>query len=203
MWRRRRHRERAGPGRPLSDQHTNVSAMTLLSCFIDLFLKLLHPHLCFTRVFRLTSSVAEHRRSVRPSRRTQGSRNPLRALAAREDVRQDFMAERASTAPEERIQTENSECQKLQVKCCFFFFFFSFCSFSAESKNSDSHRVQSEDSVTSHPAFSSLMLIHIKGQWRFRVIQFFLSSGVGINCSLRGQEGEPSRCVWWSRALAL
>lgn len=55
----------------------------------------------------LTSAVAEHRRSVRPSRRTQGSRNPLRALAAREDVRQDFMG--LNTAAEERIQTEKSE----------------------------------------------------------------------------------------------
>uniref|UniRef100_A0A8C2BT81 Supervillin c n=1 Tax=Cyprinus carpio TaxID=7962 RepID=A0A8C2BT81_CYPCA len=42
-------------------------------------------------VFSLSSAVAEHRRSVRPSRRTQGSRNPLRALAAREDIQQDFM----------------------------------------------------------------------------------------------------------------
>lgn len=60
---------------------------------------------------RLTSAVAEHRRSVRPSRRTQGSRNPLRALAAREDVRQDYMGERVNATSEERIQAENSECQ--------------------------------------------------------------------------------------------
>lgn len=40
---------------------------------------------------RLSSAVTEHRRSVRPSRRTQGSRNPLRALAARNDIMQDFM----------------------------------------------------------------------------------------------------------------
>ncbi|CAG07251.1 unnamed protein product, partial [Tetraodon nigroviridis] len=53
---------------------------------------------------RLTSAVAEHRRSVRPSRRTQGSRNPLRALAAREDITQDYMG----AASEERIQAQKS-----------------------------------------------------------------------------------------------
>lgn len=58
---------------------------------------------------RLTSAVAEHRRSVRPSRRTQGSRNPLRALAAREDIRQDYMGERVNAASEEMIQSEKSQ----------------------------------------------------------------------------------------------
>lgn len=60
---------------------------------------------------RLTSAVAEHRRSVRPSRRTQGSRNPLRALAAREDIRQDLMGDRGNAALEEesRLQAEKSK----------------------------------------------------------------------------------------------
>ncbi len=53
-------------------------------------------------VFSLSSAVAEHRRSVRPSRRTKGSRNPLRALAAREDIQQDFMQS------EENSEMENN-----------------------------------------------------------------------------------------------
>ncbi|CAB1341639.1 unnamed protein product [Coregonus sp. 'balchen'] len=52
--------------------------------------------LCQTNTPMLTSEVAQHRRSVRPYRRTQGSRNPLRALAARDDIRQNYMGERAS-----------------------------------------------------------------------------------------------------------
>lgn len=56
-------------------------------------------------VFSLSSAVAEHRRSVRPSRRTQGSRNPLRALAAREDIQQDFMQH------EDNSQMENNSGQ--------------------------------------------------------------------------------------------
>ena len=73
-------------------------------------------------LYRLTSAVAEHRRSVRPSRRTQGSRNPLRALAAREDVSQDYMGERVSAAAEERIQAEKSEITFPSVSLFVIFF---------------------------------------------------------------------------------
>ncbi|XP_041029402.1 supervillin-like isoform X4 [Carcharodon carcharias] len=57
---------------------------------------------------KLTSEVAEHRRAVRPLRRTQCSRNPLRALAAREDIRQEYTEQRLNVATVEvrRIRTE-------------------------------------------------------------------------------------------------
>lgn len=60
---------------------------------------------------RLTTSVAEHKRSVRPSRNTKGSRNPLRALAARDDLRQAYTEQRLNIASLEakRIQVERSE----------------------------------------------------------------------------------------------
>ncbi|XP_044038197.1 supervillin isoform X2 [Siniperca chuatsi] len=112
--------------------------------------------LCQTNTPMLTSAVAEHRRSVRPSRRTQGSRNPLRALAAREDIRQDYMGERVNTATEERIQAEKK---------------------SKNSSVADSHLtrsgnfISSSDAATtkSYPPFSSLMLIHIKGRRHVQV----------------------------------
>ncbi len=62
-------------------------------------------------VFRLTSAVAEHKRAVRPARRNQGSRNPLRALAARNDIRQVYTEQRLNVASLEtkRIQVERSK----------------------------------------------------------------------------------------------
>uniref|UniRef100_A0A8C3BQG1 Supervillin n=1 Tax=Cairina moschata TaxID=8855 RepID=A0A8C3BQG1_CAIMO len=39
---------------------------------------------------KLISSVAEHKRAVRPMRRVQSSRNPLKMLAAREDILHDY-----------------------------------------------------------------------------------------------------------------
>lgn len=114
-------------------------------------------------LFRLTSAVAEHRRSVRPSRRTQGSRNPLRALAARDDITQDYMG----AASEERIQAQKSESNTVgeertlglavgvhrRCQCRYLF---------PESKNS--HPATSDEPVSSSfPPFGSLMLIHLKG----------------------------------------
>ncbi|XP_038634965.1 supervillin-like isoform X3 [Scyliorhinus canicula] len=57
---------------------------------------------------KLTSEVAEHKRAVRPLRKTQCSRNPLRALAAREDIRQEYTEQRLNVATVEvrRIRAE-------------------------------------------------------------------------------------------------
>lgn len=60
-------------------------------------------------MYRLSSAVTEHRRLVRPSRRTQGSRNPLRALAARNDIMQDFM--QAQNDPV-AMETNNGESRQ-------------------------------------------------------------------------------------------
>lgn len=74
-----------------------------------LFLKV--TTVLFTCIFRLTSAVAEHKRAVRPARRNQGSRNPLRALAARNDLRQVYTEQRLNVASLEtkRIQVERSK----------------------------------------------------------------------------------------------
>lgn len=83
---------------------TNIGYLVEKSEFLLLVVFDHHAFMC-----RLSSAVAEHRRAVRPSRRTQGSRNPLRALAARDDIRQDYMGERDNNAAEERGQAEKSE----------------------------------------------------------------------------------------------
>uniref|UniRef100_UPI00398F1294 supervillin-like isoform X4 n=1 Tax=Pristiophorus japonicus TaxID=55135 RepID=UPI00398F1294 len=57
---------------------------------------------------KLTSVVAEHKRAVRPPRNTQCSRNPLRVLAARDDIRQEYTEQRLNVATVEvkRIRAE-------------------------------------------------------------------------------------------------
>lgn len=47
---------------------------------------------------KLTSAVAEHKRAVRPMRRVQASRNPLKMLAAREDLLQEYTEQRLNVA---------------------------------------------------------------------------------------------------------
>ncbi|XP_023266730.1 supervillin-like isoform X2 [Seriola lalandi dorsalis] len=144
--------------------------------------------LCQTNTPILTSAVAEHRRSVRPSRRTQGSRNPLRALAAREDIRQDYMGERVNTSAEEQIQTEKK---------------------SKNSSVADSHPVRSEDAVfssdaattKSYPPFSSLMLVHIKGRRhvQVRLVEPSVRSLNSGDCFLLVT---PEHCILWSGEFA-
>lgn len=74
-------------------------------------LELLITSASSVHVFRLTSAVAEHKRAVRPNRKNQGSRNPLRTLAARNDIRQVYTEQRLNVASVEtkRIQVERSK----------------------------------------------------------------------------------------------
>lgn len=66
-------------------------------------------------LLRLTSSVAEHKRAVRPKRRVQASKNPLKMLAAREDLLQEYTEQRLNVAfmESKRMKVEKSECLEL------------------------------------------------------------------------------------------
>lgn len=61
--------------------------------------------------FRLISSVAEHKRAVRPTRRVQSSRNPLKMLAAREDILHEYTEQRLNVAfmESKRMKVEKSK----------------------------------------------------------------------------------------------
>ncbi|KAL4601620.1 supervillin isoform X1 [Arapaima gigas] len=47
---------------------------------------------------KLTSAMVEHKRAVRPVRNVQASRNPLKILAAREDIRNEYTEQRLNVA---------------------------------------------------------------------------------------------------------
>jgi len=49
---------------------------------------------CLTCFFRLTSEMVQHKRAVRPTRNVQSSRNPLKMLAVREDIRHEYTEQR-------------------------------------------------------------------------------------------------------------
>lgn len=127
--------------------------------------------LCQTNTPILSSAVAEHRRSVRPSRRTQGSRNPLRALAAREDIQQDFMH------PEDNSQMENN---------------------SEGMKNANCSTAPSCGRV-SRPTvpYNKLMLIHVKG-WRQVQVRLVKPVSRSLNSGDCFLLVTPSHCFLWT-----
>ncbi|XP_058270254.1 supervillin isoform X3 [Hemibagrus wyckioides] len=129
---------------------------------------------CQSNTHILSSAVTEHRRSVRPSRRTQGSRNPLRALAARNDIMQDFM--QAQDDPD-AMETNKAE------------------------KNHSSTNASSAKSVPNTVPYSNLMLILVKGCRRVQVrlvepVARSLNSG---DCFLLVT---PSLCFLWTGQLS-
>nr|XP_020480346.1 LOW QUALITY PROTEIN: supervillin-like [Monopterus albus] len=58
---------------------------------------------------KLTSAMVQHKRSVRPSRNVQASRNPLKMLAAREDIRHEYTEQRLNVA---QLESKRMKAEK-------------------------------------------------------------------------------------------
>nr|XP_046232805.1 supervillin [Scatophagus argus] len=151
---------------------------------------------------KLTSSVAEHKRAVRPARKNQGSRNPLRALAARNDIRQVYTEQRLNVATVEtkRIQVErmakHSRTNLADVALA-----------GLASKENfrkvNLRSVKSTDVVTNNSAlpFNKLMLIRIKGRRhvQVRLMEPAVHSLNSGDCFLLIT---PKHCFMWSGEFA-
>ncbi|XP_053294533.1 supervillin [Pleuronectes platessa] len=59
---------------------------------------------------KLTSAMVQHKRSVRPSRNVQSSRNPLKSLAAREDIRHEYTEQRLNVA---QLESKRMKAEKM------------------------------------------------------------------------------------------
>ncbi|CAB1312144.1 unnamed protein product, partial [Coregonus sp. 'balchen'] len=99
---------------------------------------------------KLTSAVTEHKRAVRPTRNNQGSRNPLRALAARNDIRQVYTEQRLNVATHSNLA--DAALAGLASKENF--------------RKVNLRSTKSTEVVTNNSTlpFNKLMLIRIKGQ---------------------------------------
>ncbi|KAM3865936.1 supervillin-like [Diretmus argenteus] len=58
---------------------------------------------------KLTSAMVQHKRSVRPSRNVQASRNPVKMLAAREDIRHEYTEQRLNVA---QLESKRMKAEK-------------------------------------------------------------------------------------------
>ncbi|XP_036428882.1 supervillin isoform X2 [Colossoma macropomum] len=117
---------------------------------------------------KLNSEVANHRRAVRPSRNTKGSKNPLRALAARDDLKQAYTEQRLNIATVEtkRIQVERMAKHSRLADCAL-----AGLASKENFKKVNLRSIKSTEVVTNNSAvpFHKLMLIQIKGRRHVQV----------------------------------
>ncbi|XP_056266573.1 supervillin-like isoform X3 [Pseudoliparis swirei] len=142
---------------------------------------------------KLTSTMLQHKRSVRPSRNVPASRNPLRKLAAREDVRHEYTEQRLHAAPPEttrgRSQVTSSGLSEAALAALA----------SREDFGSVSLRsvgVSEQTSNNSAAPHKMLMLMQVKGRRHVqtRLVEPRASSLNGGDCFLLVT---PERCVVW------
>ncbi|XP_060717013.1 supervillin isoform X1 [Tachysurus vachellii] len=149
---------------------------------------------------KLTTSVAEHRRSVRPSRNTKGSRNPLRALAARADLRQAYTEQRLNVATVEakRIQVERMAKHSKMAGCAL-----AGLASKENFRNVNLRSVKSTEVVTNNSAvpFHKLMLIHIKGR-RHVQVRLVEPTALSLNSGDCFLLITPNHCFLWCGEFA-
>uniref|UniRef100_A0A7N6ADG8 HP domain-containing protein n=1 Tax=Anabas testudineus TaxID=64144 RepID=A0A7N6ADG8_ANATE len=155
---------------------------------------------CFVYVFRLTSAVEEHKRAVRPARRNQGSRNPLRALAARNDIRQVYTEQRLNIAT---VETKRIQVERMAKHSNLADVALAGLASKENFRKVSLRSVKSTDVVTNNSAlpFSKLMLIRIKGR---RHVQVRLVEPTA--CSLNSGDCflliTPKHCFMWTGEFA-
>ncbi|XP_058476904.1 supervillin [Solea solea] len=149
---------------------------------------------------KLTSAVAEHKRAVRPARRNQGSRNPLRALAARNDLRQVYTEQRLNVA---KVETKRIQVERMAKHSNLADVALAGLASKENFRKVSLRNVKSTDVVTNNSTlpFNKLMLIRIKGRRHVQVrlvepTAHSLNSG---DCFLLIT---PKHCFMWSGEFA-
>lgn len=117
---------------------------------------------------KLTSAGEEHKRAVRPCRRTKSSRNPLRTLAARDDLRQTYTEQRLNVAS---VETKRIQMERMAKHSNLADAALAGLASKENFRKVNLRSVKSTEVVTNNSAvpFHKLMLIHIKGRRHIQV----------------------------------
>ncbi|XP_031795625.1 supervillin isoform X3 [Sarcophilus harrisii] len=144
---------------------------------------------------KLTSSVAEHKRAVRPMRRVQSSRNPLKMLAAREDILQEYTEQRLNVA---FMESKRMKVEKMSANSNFSEVALAGLASKENfsSVNLRSVNLTEQNSNNSAVPYKKLMLLQIKGRRNVqtRLVEPRASSLNGGDCFLLLT---PHYCFLW------
>uniref|UniRef100_A0A8C2KYM5 Supervillin n=1 Tax=Cyprinus carpio TaxID=7962 RepID=A0A8C2KYM5_CYPCA len=148
----------------------------------------------------LTSAMVQHKRAVRPSRNVQASRNPLKILAAREDIRQEYTEERLNVG---QLETKRIKQEKMSKSSSLSDAALAGLA-SKESYSSVSLRsVSVSEQMTNNSAapFKKLMLMQVKGRRHVqtRLVEPRVSSLNSGDCFLLVT---PEHCFVWTGEFA-
>ncbi|XP_077159939.1 supervillin isoform X15 [Paroedura picta] len=149
---------------------------------------------------KLISSVAEHKRAVRPMRRVQASRNPLKMLAAREDILHEYTEQRLNIAFMEskrmKVEKMSANSNFSEVALAGLASKENFSSVSLRSVN-----LTEQNSNNSAVPYKKLMLLQIKGRRHVqtRLVEPRASSLNSGDCFLLLT---PHYCFLWTGEFA-
>ncbi|XP_073704171.1 supervillin isoform X2 [Garra rufa] len=143
----------------------------------------------------LTSAMVQHKRAVRPSRNVQASRNPLKILAAREDIRHEYTEERLNIG---QLETKRIKQEKMSKSSSLSDAALAGLA-SKESYSSVSLRsVSVSEQMTNNSAapYKKLMLMQVKGRRHVqtRLVEPRVSSLNSGDCFLLVT---PEHCFVW------
>ncbi|KAA0725187.1 Supervillin [Triplophysa tibetana] len=148
-----------------------------------------------TQMPRLTSEMVQHKRAVRPTRNVQSSRNPLKMLAVREDIRHEYTEQRLNIGLLESKRMKQEKMNKnsgfSDVALAGLASKENFSSVSLRSLN-----VSEQRSNNSAMPYKKLMLIQVKGRRHVqtRLVEPRASSLNSGDCFLLAT---PHYCFIW------
>uniref|UniRef100_A0A8C2PWQ3 Supervillin n=1 Tax=Cyprinus carpio TaxID=7962 RepID=A0A8C2PWQ3_CYPCA len=148
----------------------------------------------------LTSAMVQHKRAVRPSRNVQASRNPLKILAAREDIQQEYTEERLNVG---QLEAKRIKQEKMSKSTSLSDAALAGLA-SKESYSSVSLRsVSISEQMTNNSAapYKKLMLMQVKGRRHVqtRLVEPRVSSLNSGDCFLLVT---PEHCFVWTGEFA-
>uniref|UniRef100_A0A8C2PWP0 Supervillin n=1 Tax=Cyprinus carpio TaxID=7962 RepID=A0A8C2PWP0_CYPCA len=153
-----------------------------------------------TYCISLTFAMVQHKRAVRPSRNVQASRNPLKILAAREDIQQEYTEERLNVG---QLEAKRIKQEKMSKSTSLSDAALAGLA-SKESYSSVSLRsVSISEQMTNNSAapYKKLMLMQVKGRRHVqtRLVEPRVSSLNSGDCFLLVT---PEHCFVWTGEFA-
>ncbi|XP_055520995.1 supervillin a [Leucoraja erinacea] len=145
---------------------------------------------------KLTSAVAEHKRAMKPTRKVQSSRNPLKMLAARDDIRQEYTEQRLNIA---FMESKRMRVEKMSKNSNFSEIALAGLASKEDFSSVNLRNVNSTEQVSNNSAvpYKKLMLLQIKGRRHIqtRLVEPRASSLNSGDCFLLLS---PQHCFLWT-----